>query len=232
MKLQLRHPLRTLLTGLLAMLPLAATLVLLVWTLRLLTTWLGPQSELGQLLVHLGLGGTGSELLGYVLGVLLLLACIYVLGLLTEAGLERGMARALNALVQRIPVVRTVYDVLNKLVGLLSRSQGEGLQSMSPVWLYFGGRGEAGQPASGTAVLGLLSTPRPVLLGGQPYLGVLVPTAPVPVGGGLLFVPAHWVEAADVGVEGVTSIYVSMGVTAGQYLPTQESPGSGKGGAP
>ena len=52
----------------------------------------------------------------------------------------------------------------------------------------------------------------------QPFHGVLVPTAPVPVGGGLLFVPAHWVVPAAVGIEGVTSIYVSMGVTAAQYL--------------
>ncbi|MEK9952185.1 MAG: DUF502 domain-containing protein [Curvibacter sp.] len=216
MKLQFRHPLRTLLTGLLAALPLAATLILLVWTLRLLATWLGPQSEFGQLLVRLGLGGTGSELLGYALGLLVLLACVYLLGLLTETGLQLGLARGVNALVQRIPVVRTVYDVLQKLVALFSQSPDSGLKSMSPVWLHFGGRQE---DRPGTAVLGLLSTPEPVLLGGQPYLGVLVPTAPVPVGGGLLFVPAAWVEAAEIGVEGVTSIYVSMGVTAGQYLP-------------
>lgn len=217
MKLQFRHPLRTLLTGLLAMLPLAATLILIGWTLSLLSTWLGPQSAFGQLLVHLGLGGTGSELLGYLLGLLLILACVYLLGLLTEAGLERGLARGINALVQRIPVVRTVYDVVQKLVSLFAQSQETGLKSMSPVWLYFGGR----QETQGTAVLGLLSTPEPVLLGGQPYLGVLVPTSPVPVGGGLLFVPADWVQAAEIGVEGVTSIYVSMGVTAAQYLPTQ-----------
>lgn len=218
MKLQFRHPLRTLLTGLLAMLPLAATLILIGWALQLLSSWLGPQSAFGQLLVRLGLGGTQSELLGYVLGVLLLLVCVYLLGLLTETGLERGLARGVNSLVQRIPVVRTVYDVIQKLVGLLSQSQETGLKSMSPVWLHFGGRADA---SPGTAVLGLLSTPEPVLLGGQPYLGVLVPTAPVPVGGGLLFVPAAWVEPAEIGVEGLTSIYVSMGVTAAQYLPTQ-----------
>ncbi|HBH40204.1 MAG TPA: hypothetical protein DDX06_17650 [Curvibacter sp.] len=217
MKLQFRHPLRTLLTGLLAMLPLAATLILIGWALSLLSTWLGPQSVFGQLLVRLGLGGTGSELLGYALGLLLLLACVYLLGLLTEAGLERGLARIFNSVLQRIPVVRTVYDVIQKLVALFAQSPEAGLKSMSPVWLYFGGR----QDTQGTAVLGLLSTPEPVLLGGQPYLGVLVPTAPVPVGGGLLFVPADWVESAELGVEAVTSIYVSMGVTAGQYLPTR-----------
>ena len=70
----------------------------------------------------------------------------------------------------------------------------------------------------GTVVLGLLSTPQAVTLGGLSYMGVLVPTAPVPVGGGLLYVPPDWVEPADIGMEAVTSIYVSMGVTSGQYL--------------
>jgi uncharacterized membrane protein len=56
-------------------------------------------------------------------------------------------------------------------------------------------------------------------VGGRRCLAVLVPTAPVPIGGGLLFVPEDWVSPADVGAEALTSIYVSMGVTAPQYLP-------------
>jgi len=213
-----RHPLRTLLTGLLALLPLAATLLMLAWALRLLSDWLGPGSAFGQLLTYVGLGVAGSEIAGYLMGMLLLVLCVYLLGLLVETGLERGLARMVDAVVQRIPVVRTVYDVMQKLVALVSRPQDEGLKSMSPVWLHFGGRQDDAAATPGTRVLGLLSTPTPVLLDGQPYYGVLVPTAPVPVGGGLLFVPVDWVEAAEVGMEGLTSIYVSMGVTAGQHI--------------
>lgn len=216
MKPRFRHPLRTLLTGLLALLPLGATLLLVGWALALLMAWLGPESRFGQLLVRLGLGGTGSEILSYLLGVLVLLAGVYLLGLLVEAGLQLGLARALHALLQRIPVVRTVHDVVQKLVGLLARPQDSELRSMQPVWLHFGGPPQAQQ--QGAAVLGLLATPEPVLLAGQPYLAVLVPTAPVPFGGGLLYVPAAWVQRADIGIEGLTSIYVSMGVTSGQYL--------------
>ena len=36
---------------------------------------------------------------------------------------------------------------------------------------------------------------------------------------GLLFVPVEWVEPANVGIEAVTSIYVSMGITSAQHLP-------------
>jgi uncharacterized membrane protein len=40
----------------------------------------------------------------------------------------------------------------------------------------------------------------------------------VPVGGALLYVPKAWVTPAPVGMEALTSIYVSMGVTAGEHL--------------
>jgi uncharacterized membrane protein len=63
-----------------------------------------------------------------------------------------------------------------------------------------------------------------VWIGGRPYVGVIVPTAPVPVGGGLLFLPQAWVTPAAVGIEALTSIYVSMGITAGQHLPAAGPP--------
>ncbi|MBF3271099.1 hypothetical protein HKW77_18430, partial [Pseudomonas aeruginosa] len=38
-------------------------------------------------------------------------------------------------------------------------------------------------------------------------------TAPIPVGGGLLYVPVEWVKPAQIGMDTFTSIYVSMGIT-------------------
>jgi len=71
--------------------------------------------------------------------------------------------------------------------------------------------------------LALLSTPEPVLIDGRPYVGVIVPTAPVPVGGGLLYLPKDWVRPAAMGIEAVTSIYVSMGITSAQHMPLARS---------
>jgi uncharacterized membrane protein len=214
MKIEFKHPLRTLLTGVLAFLPLTATVMLMIWLWRFLSVWLGPGSAFGQLLTGIGLGLTESEMVGYLVGLLLVVALVYAFGLLVERGLEQGATKLFEALVQRIPVVRTIYDVAQKLVALFARNEGSTLQSMSPVWLYFGGK----DSKAGAAVLGFLSTPQTVLISGQPYFGVLVPTAPVPVGGGLLYVPPDWVEPADIGMEAVTSIYVSMGLTSAQYL--------------
>jgi uncharacterized membrane protein len=211
MKTTARHALRIFLTGLLAALPLAATVLIFVWGARVLYAWLGPGSLVGGMLIALGLGGTGSEVVGYLLGLGIVVLAIFSLGLLVQTRLRGGLARAFNSVMQRIPLVRNVYDLIRKFVDLVAQRDASGARSMSPVWLRFGGPG-------GAMVLGLLSSPEPVMVGGQTYLAVLVPTAPLPVGGGLIFVPADWVTPAELGMEALTSIYVSMGVTAHQHL--------------
>lgn len=211
------HLLRIFVTGLMAALPLAATVAIFWWAASLLLRWLGPSSAFGRGLSALGLGVTESEVAGYAIGVGLVALGIFALGLLVEAGLQRGLNRVVDAVLTRIPLVRSVYDLSHRVVGLLNRRDDDGLNSMRPVWCHFGGTPAAGEPGK-AAVLGLLSTPEPVLIGGRPYVGVIVPTAPVPVGGGLLFLPQDWVQPADVGFEGLTSIYVSMGLTSAQHL--------------
>lgn len=214
-------PLRTLLrifaTGALAALPVAATLLIFAWAAGVLIRWLGPDSLVGRTLSSIGLGVGASEVVGYAIGVAIVAAIIFGLGLLVEAGLQHGVALAANAVLSRIPVVGAVYDVIKRMVALIRPSDepGGGLRSMSAVWCHFGGPSAEGN----SAALALLGSDVPVLVNGQRCLAVLIPTAPVPVGGGLIYVPEHWVTPADIGVEAVTSIYVSMGLTSPQYLP-------------
>lgn len=205
------HLLRYFVTGLLAALPLAATIAIFAWAASFLIHWLGPDSAVGSVLVAIGFGVTGSEIVGYLLGVALIALVIVALGVLVEGLAKRGMAAGIGALVKRIPVVGTVYDVLQRMVDLFKRKDEAGAGAMSPVWLHFGGPGS-------TSVLGLLSSPQVSVVGGRRCLAVLVPTAPVPMGGALLFVPEEWVVPAELGVEALTSIYVSMGVTLPQHL--------------
>lgn len=215
------RPLTTLLriftTGALAALPLAATVLLFAWTAGVLVRWLGPESAVGRLLISIGLSVGGSEVVGYALGIGIVAASLFVLGLLVEAGLQRGASAAFSALITRIPIVGTVYDLFQKMFGLFAPKDvnAEGLKSMAPVWCHFGGPSESGS----SAALALLGSDEVVLVKGQRCLAILIPTAPVPVGGGLLYVPEHWVTPAEIGIEAVTSIYVSMGLTSAQHLP-------------
>ncbi len=212
MRLTRNRIVRTFIAGLIAALPLAATTLIIVWAVRLLYEWVGPGSLLGRLLIAIGVGITGSEFVGYLLGVAMVMLGIFGLGLLVRTRVRSVIANTINAVMQRIPLVRNIYDLVKRFVDLLSQRDAAGMRSsMQPVWLHFGGVG-------GAAVLGLLSTPEPVMVGERSCLAVLVPTAPVPVGGGLLYVPREWVTPADVGMEGLTSIYVSMGITSKQHL--------------
>jgi len=202
-------------------LPLAATVAVFAWAVSLLLQWVGPRSAFGELLGGIGLGVTGSEIVGYAIGLGIIVGAILLLGLLVERGLQHGLARIVEAVVRRIPLVRNVYDLVQRFVSLLSQREEDGTRAMQPVWVSFGGRGE---PAC--VVLALQTTAEPVLVDGRRCVPVMVPTAPVPVGGGLMFVPEAWVARAELSVEAVTALYVSMGVTAPQHLPAARGRGS------
>ena len=224
MRPKFSHPLRIFLTGVLALLPLAATVLVFWWAASMLLQWVGPQSAFGRLLGRIGIGVTGSEIAGYAVGVAIVGVLVFALGLLVEAGLQRGLQGVVDGILRRIPLVRNVYELTQKMVGLFSQRETDGLKSMSAVWCHFGGTPADPSAAGRAAVLGLLSTPQPVWIGGRPYVGVIVPTAPMPIGGALMFLPQDWVTPAELGVEALTSIYVSMGITAGQHLPAAGPP--------
>jgi uncharacterized membrane protein len=108
--------------------------------------------------------------------------------------------------VSRIPLVGSVYELSKRFTSIVDTKNGGDLKSMSPVWCFFGGE-------PGAAVLALLPSPAPVTIGKEQYVGILVPSAPVPVGGALIYVPESWIRPAEGGVDELMSVYVSMGVT-------------------
>ena len=73
-------------------------------------------------------------------------------------------------------------------------------------------------------MLGLAPSHDPVEIEGRQYFAVLVPTAPVPIGGGLLYVPVEWVKPANMGIDKLTEIYVSMGLTPPSSANATASP--------
>ena len=151
----------------------------------------------------------------YVLGTLLLIAAIYVLGLVAQLGLKGPLKRLAYVTLRRIPIVGSLYKLADRFVGLLDQKQEADIRAMSPVWCFFGGEG--------AAVLALAPSAQPIEIDGQSYLAVLVPTAPVPFGGALIYVPATWVRPANIGVDKLTAIYVSMGITPPPALGSRSS---------
>src|SRR5262245_5964566 len=197
---------RTWLAGLLALLPLELTLMALGWAGRLIFDLVGPGSLVGRFFAAIGHPLAGHVGLAYLIGTLALVATIYVLGVLVQSGLRGPLRTLADQTLRRIPLVGSVYGLADRFVGLLDQKPDADIGAMSPVWCFMGG-------SEGAAVLALLPSPDSIQIEGRRYYGVLIPTAPVPIGGALLYVPADWVRPADISIERLTTIYVSMGIT-------------------
>lgn len=195
----------TWLAGLLMLLPLALTVAVLGWVFSLVYGLVGPGSFVGKIFAALGYPFSSNPGLAYLFGALVLIAAIYLLGLLVQSRLTRPLQRLVDRMLRGIPLIGRVYSLADRFVGLLDQKQEADIGAMSPVWCFFGG--------DGAAVLALAPSPQPIDIDGRKYVAVLVPTAPVPFGGALLYVPADWVRPANIGVDRLTGIYVSMGIT-------------------
>lgn len=206
---------RPVITGALALLPVVGTLFLVGFFAQLVANYLGPDSVFGQTMARLG-ATVVDDRLAYVIGLIIVLVFLYVVGLLVQTRLRILWNTVLTRTLGRIPLIGTIYTTISRFVQLLEKKDDVDVQSMSPVWCFFSDENR-------TAVLGLLATNETVEVEGERYHVVMVPTAPVPFGGGLFFLPEDWVKPASFGVEGLTNIYVSMGVTAPDYLKPQAS---------
>jgi uncharacterized membrane protein len=216
------------LTGLFAVLPLVITVAIVIWVASFVHQFLGPGTHVGRLIEQLGSRpGDGSvDWISYITGWVAVLTGLLGLGmLLVELGIRKYLAVFVNAAVSRIPLVGQVYGTSKQLVDMLDRGDDEKLKGMVPVFCYFSGNRNAG-------ALALLVTPERFLINGREYQVVIIPTAPIPFGGGLLFMPADLLEPANISVDGLMSIYVSMGVTAPQFLATGKPEKSNDQGGP
>lgn len=205
--------LTTWLAGLIVLLPLTLTLMLLTWIVSLLNRFIGPSTAIGRLFAAMGQPFASNTYLAYGLGTVLLIVAIYALGLAVQHGLRKPLDWLTDITLRRIPLFGKLYNLADRFVALLDKKEDADINAMSPVWCIFGG--------DGVAVLALMPNPEPVEIDGRPHYAVLVPTAPIPIGGGLLYVPVEWVKPANIGVDAFTSIYVSMGINAPPQSPRQ-----------
>jgi len=214
---------RTFIAGLLAALPLALTVAVLFWLVEFIQRFLGPGSAFGRMLRSIGLKFAASEVIAYLIGIVITLAFIYFLGVFVQAGMKNRWTSLVDSVMDRVPLVRSIYNALKKLMQMLEHKDESELKSMKSVMCHFGGKG-------GTAALALMPSPERIRLGDKDYYGVLIPTAPVPFGGAILYVPVDWVEPLDVPFDGLFNIYMSMGATSADYLRPETMKPAGDSG--
>ena len=200
---------RWLLAGLLVLVPLAVTVWLLNWII----------STLDQTLEILPGDWHPDKLLGFHIpgfGVLLALAIVLSIGAIATNFLGRKLVRWWDALLSRIPIVRSIYSSVKQVSDTLFSENGNAFRKAllvqwprPGVWtIAF----QTGMP--GGDVINHLQ---------GDYLSVYVPTTPNPTGGYFVMLPRADCIELKMSVDEALTYVISMGVvvpgSAANYKP-------------
>lgn len=184
---------QTFLAGLLALVPATLTVAVLVWLFRWLDGLLGP--ALTQL--------TGRQIPG--LGLLATVILVFLLGLVSRNVIGRRLVGLTERIVQRVPVVRTLYGSTKEVVSSIADRPAQGFKSVA-LFEY---------PRRGVWSIGFVTgsvRPQGVDLPAEDLVTIFVPTAPIPTTGFLLLVPRADVREISITVEQAVRLMMSGGI--------------------
>lgn len=206
-------------TGLVFIAPILLTVIVLAWVFTQLTFFVGPDSLFGRLLTAVGglfTGRNSNPTLGFAIGVGVLIAAIIALGTVVRTRAREFMEDAVDGIIGRIPLLGGIYRPVAQLVRGMGGDKAEQMSSMSVCRVTFGG---------GVEAIAFLASPETFDIGGGPARLVLIPTAPVPVGGALLLVAADKVQAIPaMKFDDIAKLYLTMGLSPPPQMRSRPSP--------
>jgi len=141
------------------------------------------------------------------IGLLLLLIGLTLIGAVTASMVGRALVRGSDRLLNRMPVVRGVYNALKQIFETVLSQKSQAFREVVLVEY----------PRQGAWALGFITgTPDGELqeLGGGELVNVFVPTTPNPTSGFLLFFPERDVVRLGMTVEDGIKMVVSGGIVA------------------
>lgn len=205
------HIKRYLITGLLAFIPAWITWVVFKFVFTLLA---GVGAPLVSGLIELiGIGSPAAaralhrDWIVSILAFVLTLIALYLLGWLSTRVIGRRILDRVDRLLERLPLVHTIYGGVKKLMTLMRNKPG------------------------GTQRVVLIDFPSPELksigfvtrtfrdASGREIAAVYVPTTPNPTGGYLELVPTERLIATDWGMDQAMAFIVSGGAVGPEQLP-------------
>ena len=201
--------------GLLVLAPLGITVWVLEWVISTLDQTLNILPEAWQPDRWLGLHIPG-------LGVIFALVVVLAIGALTSNIIGNQLLNWWNALLHRIPVVRSIYSGVKQVSDTLFSEKGNAFrQAVLVQW-----------PREGMWTIGFVTgTPGGDLVNHLPgeYLSVFVPTTPNPTGGYFVMLKKSDCIVLDMSVDEALTYVISMGV----IVPgASKNPQPGTGAAP
>lgn len=209
-----RGVVQTFLTGLFALLPLVLTITLMSFVANWLNEHIGPDSTAGQTLRGIGLKFVTNEAFATIAGWLLVIITIWLVGLVIRATAKLKLQQAFDGVMNHIPVVRSFYGPLTQVVDLFKKRDSNEMKNMSVVFCTFGEQ-------QGGGFLALRASQKTFHFRDRDCFIVYIPTSPVPMSGGIVFVPTEGVQEVDMSFDELMQIYLSLGVVAASAIPKE-----------
>jgi uncharacterized membrane protein len=206
---QVRHIIRArLLSGLLVIVPLGITVYVISFMYVFTAGRLTP--------VVRRMFGTLPEYVVPLVSLALLFLFFYFLGLITSVLVGRKLVNLLESVIQRIPLVKTVYGSSKQIVLSLSAQDAEG-NFESVVFVDF--------PHPGMKSLAFV-TGRVEIEGEGEHLKLFVPTTPNPTSGYFELVRPERALRVEVSVEDAVALVISGGIVNPPSLALESSEGA------
>lgn len=200
-----------LLSGLLVLVPLAVTVFVCRLLYRMLSSVLAP--------VRNAFPDYLPEPLIVAASVAILIVGLYVLGTIARLVVGRRLIVLAEAILHRIPIVKTVYGTSKQLVETLT-FKGEGQSFRNAVIIEF--------PHERMWAIAFVTGSMRFEDDGPEYYKVFVPTTPNPTSGYFEIVPKDRVTECGLSVEEVAKFVMSGGVLAPEHLQLPDLPDRGK----
>ena len=198
--------------GILVLTPVAVTIALALWFVEFVDSHIVP------LIPHHWNPNTYiQDYLGITLsvpgvGVVVLAIVITLVGALTAGFLGRFIVRTGERIVNRMPVVRSIYSASKQILETVFRDQSEAFREAVLVEYPRRDAWTIGFITGQTTGEVQERTPDEVV-------NVYVPTTPNPTSGFLLYIPVKDVKPLDMSVEDAVKMVISVGMVTPPYNP-------------
>jgi len=195
---------RYLMAGLVATAPLVITMMLVSWLVDFAhraLNWLPP---------HLrpdAWAGVHIPGLDVIVALLCVLAAVMLIGALTTNFIGGHIMRWVDALMDRIPIIRSIHSAVRQLLEAMLMGSGKAFREV--VLVPF--------PMQGNWSIGFVTADARLPAAGfadKPMVSVFVPTTPIPTSGWLLYVARDDIRPLDMSVEEAMKLVLSGGVIA------------------
>lgn len=203
---------RYLLTGLLTVIPLWVTWLVFRFVLSVLAGLGAPLVAAFINAIGLLSPATAAQLnsnwLLHILALLLTLCALYLIGWLAHLVIGQRIINGFDSLLQRIPLVQTIYGGTKKLMSVLQSKPGN---TQRVVLVDF--------PRKGMKVVGFVTRVMTEEGSDREMAAVYIPTTPNPTGGYLEIVAVDELTPTDWSMDQAMAFIISGGAVAPDTLP-------------